>query len=111
VNYARAAGRIVALPDAASGARRRKGTLDERGEANRPNGRVSATIRSGYNYRLPNINAALGLRANSKNSTSSWPPTRPLAARYHTRFRVPPAPPIFADAEYAQSNYGWSLPR
>lgn len=58
----------------------------------------------GYNYRLPNINAALGC-AQLEQLDSFVEAKRRLAARYQTEFASVPGASIFVDAEYATSNY------
>jgi perosamine synthetase len=58
----------------------------------------------GYNYRLPNINAALGC-AQIEQLDEFVAAKRRLAERYRNAFRNVPGASIFADADYAQSNY------
>ncbi|MGM4906770.1 LegC family aminotransferase [Tardiphaga sp. 866_E4_N2_1] len=58
----------------------------------------------GYNYRLPNINAALGC-AQLEQLDGFIAAKRDLAARYASAFRDVPGASIFVDADYAQSNY------
>ena len=58
----------------------------------------------GYNYRLPNINAALGC-AQLEQLGGFLAAKRGLAARYATAFRDVPGASIFVDADYAESNY------
>lgn len=58
----------------------------------------------GYNYRLPNINAALGC-AQLEQLNTFLAAKRKLAARYMEVFSNVPGATIFADAGYAESNY------
>lgn len=58
----------------------------------------------GYNYRLPNINAALGC-AQLEQLDGFIAAKRRLNARYVEAFRDVPGASIFADADYAQSNF------
>jgi perosamine synthetase len=58
----------------------------------------------GYNYRLPNINAALGC-AQLEQIGAFVTAKRRLAARYQEAFRDVPGASIFVDADDAQSNY------
>ncbi len=58
----------------------------------------------GYNYRLPNINAALGC-AQLEQVDLFVAAKRRLAARYQEAFREVPGATIFVDAKDAQSNY------
>ena len=58
----------------------------------------------GYNYRLPNINAALGC-AQLEQLDWAVGAKRALAARYAEAFRQVPGATIFVDASYARSNY------
>jgi perosamine synthetase len=58
----------------------------------------------GYNYRLPNINAALGC-AQLEQLDQFIAAKRRLAGRYQKAFRNVPGASIFIDADYAQSNY------
>jgi perosamine synthetase len=58
----------------------------------------------GYNYRLPNINAALGC-AQIEQLDQFVAAKRRLAGRYRDAFRNVPGASIFVDADYAQSNY------
>jgi perosamine synthetase len=58
----------------------------------------------GYNYRLPNINAALGC-AQLEQLDQFVAAKRRLAERYREAFRDVPGAAIFVDAEGAQSNY------
>src|SRR5262249_23207299 len=58
----------------------------------------------GYNYRLPNINAALGC-AQLEQLDGFIKAKRRLAARYVEAFREVPGATIFTDADYAESNY------
>lgn len=58
----------------------------------------------GYNYRLPNINAALGC-AQLEQLNGVIEAKRALAARYAEAFRQVPGASIFVDAGYARSNY------
>jgi perosamine synthetase len=58
----------------------------------------------GYNYRLPNINAALGC-AQLEQLDVVIAAKRALASRYAEAFREVPGASIFVDADYARSNY------
>ncbi len=58
----------------------------------------------GYNYRMPNINAALGC-AQLEQLDGFVKNKRTLAARYAAAFRDVPGASIFEDADYAESNY------
>ena len=58
----------------------------------------------GYNYRLPNINAALGC-AQLEQMDAFVAAKRRLAARYQEAFRDVPGAAIFVDADDSQSNY------
>lgn len=58
----------------------------------------------GYNYRLPNINAALGC-AQLEQLDTFVAAKRRLAARYQDAFRDVAGATIFMDANYATSNY------
>jgi perosamine synthetase len=58
----------------------------------------------GYNYRLPNINAALGC-AQLEQLDAFVAAKRRLALRYQEAFRDVPGASIFSDAEDARSNY------
>ena len=58
----------------------------------------------GYNYRLPNINAALGC-AQLEQLEAFVAAKRQLARRYQEAFRHVGGAAIFADANYAASNY------
>jgi perosamine synthetase len=58
----------------------------------------------GYNYRLPNINAALGC-AQLEQLDQFVAAKRSLARRYRNAFHNVPGASIFVDADYAQSNY------
>jgi perosamine synthetase len=58
----------------------------------------------GYNYRLPNINAALGC-AQLEQMGAFLAAKRRLAARYQEAFRDVPGAAIFVDADDSQSNY------
>jgi perosamine synthetase len=58
----------------------------------------------GYNYRMPNLNAALGC-AQLEQLDGFIKAKRSLAARYVEAFRQVPGASIFVDAPYAQGNY------
>src|SRR5204863_2160548 len=58
----------------------------------------------GYNYRLPNLNAALGC-AQLEGLDAVVAAKRRLAQRYQDAFRDVPGAAIFVDAVDAQSNY------
>src|SRR5436190_668904 len=58
----------------------------------------------GYNYRLPNLNAALGC-AQLEGLDAVVAAKRRLAQRYQDAFRDVPGAAIFVDAGDAQSNY------
>src|SRR5207237_6394096 len=58
----------------------------------------------GYNYRLPNINAALGC-AQLEQLDQFVAAKRSLANRYRQAFRDVPGAAIFTDADDAQTNY------
>jgi perosamine synthetase len=58
----------------------------------------------GYNYRLPNINAALGC-AQLEQLDTFVAAKRRLAQRYQEAFREVPGAAVFVDADDAQSNY------
>jgi perosamine synthetase len=58
----------------------------------------------GYNYRMPNINAALGC-AQLEQLPGFVANKRNLAARYAKAFAGVPGASIFVDADYAESNY------
>jgi perosamine synthetase len=58
----------------------------------------------GYNYRLPNINAALGC-AQLEQLDAFVAAKRQLAQRYREAFHSVRGASIFADANYAASNY------
>lgn len=58
----------------------------------------------GFNYRLPNINAALGC-AQLEQLDSFVEAKRRLAARYQAAFKDIPGATIFADGPDARSNY------
>ncbi len=60
--------------------------------------------RVGYNYRLPNINAALGC-AQLEQLDRFVEAKRRLAARYQEAFTRVPGASVFRDADAAQSNY------
>ena len=58
----------------------------------------------GYNYRMPNLNAALGC-AQLEQLAGFRADKRTLAERYIKAFREVPGARIFADAPFAESNY------
>jgi perosamine synthetase len=58
----------------------------------------------GYNYRLPNINAALGC-AQIEQLDGFIAAKRSLNVRYAEAFRNVPGASIFVDADYAESNF------
>lgn len=58
----------------------------------------------GYNYRLPNINAALGC-AQLEQLDGFIAAKRRLNARYADAFSEVPGATIFVDADYAESNF------
>jgi perosamine synthetase len=58
----------------------------------------------GYNYRMPNINAALGC-AQLEQLPGFLEAKRALAARYMETFRDIPGVRIFAEPEHSRSNY------
>lgn len=58
----------------------------------------------GYNYRLPNINAALGC-AQLEQLDGFIAAKRRLNARYAEAFRDVPGASIFVDADFAESNF------
>lgn len=58
----------------------------------------------GYNYRMPNINAALGC-AQLEQLDGFLAAKRRLNARYAEAFRDVPGASIFVDADYAESNF------
>ena len=58
----------------------------------------------GFNYRLPNINAALGC-AQLEQVPGAVAAKRRLAVRYAEEFRRVPGASIFTDADFAESNY------
>jgi perosamine synthetase len=58
----------------------------------------------GYNYRLPNINAALGV-AQLEELPGFVARKRRLAARYADAMRVVPGVRYFQEASFAESNY------
>lgn len=58
----------------------------------------------GFNYRLPNINAALGC-AQLEQVPGFVAAKRRLAARYAEEFQDVPGASIFSDMEFAESNY------
>lgn len=58
----------------------------------------------GYNYRLPNINAALGC-AQLERLPAALEGKRALAARYAEAFRNVPGARFFQEADFARSNY------
>lgn len=60
--------------------------------------------RVGYNYRLPNINAAIGC-AQLEQLPRFVEQKRTLARRYHEAFRDVPGVKIFQEQDFAHSNY------
>ncbi|CAB5114338.1 Aminotransferase, DegT/DnrJ/EryC1/StrS family [Olavius algarvensis associated proteobacterium Delta 3] len=60
--------------------------------------------RIGYNYRMPNINAALGC-GQLEQLPSFIERKRSLARRYAAAFKAVPAVRFFQEPEYARSNY------
>jgi perosamine synthetase len=58
----------------------------------------------GYNYRMPNINAALGC-AKLEQLQGMLEKKRSLAEQYRAVFRDMPGCSVFKEAEYASSNY------
>ncbi len=58
----------------------------------------------GYNYRMPNINAALGC-GQIENIESFLKSKRALAAKYETAFRQVEGISFFKEPEYGRSNY------
>lgn len=58
----------------------------------------------GYNYRMPNLNAALGC-AQLERLPGFLAAKRALARRYHDAFAGVPGARVFVDAPFAQSNY------
>ena len=60
--------------------------------------------RVGYNYRLPNINAAIGC-AQLEQLPRFVEQKRTLARRYHEAFRDVPGVKIFQEQDFARSNY------
>jgi perosamine synthetase len=58
----------------------------------------------GYNYRMPNLNAALGC-AQLEMLPEFLAAKRALAARYQKAFAGVPGARVFTDAPFAQSNY------
>ena len=59
---------------------------------------------SGYNYRLPNINAALGC-AQLEQMPRFIEDKRRLAARYQEAFSTAPGVSVFTEQPFARSNY------
>jgi perosamine synthetase len=63
----------------------------------------------GYNYRMPNINAALGC-AQLEQLPGFLEAKRALAARYRDTFRDVPGVRVFAEPPHCRSNYWLNVP-